>query len=165
MDGNGSLTMSKFLKNSVEHLCFILVIVLAAVVFFQVFNRFILKAPLAWTEELAMLLFQWVVFLGAAVGVKRMSHFGIDLLVEKLSERTRQRFDSMVPIAIGAIALTLIIEGFNLLKLTQYQLYTTMAISHAWATAAMPISGFLMMIYLIEQGINLWKKDEGGRRG
>jgi TRAP-type C4-dicarboxylate transport system permease small subunit len=94
-----------------------------------------------------------------------MSHFGIDLLVEKLSERTRHRLDFIVPITIGVIALTLIIEGFNLLKLTQYQLYTTMAISHAWATAAMPISGFLMMIYLIEHGINLWKKDEGGRRG
>lgn len=153
--------MKNPLKNIVEHLCFILVIVLAAVVFFQVFNRFILKAPMAWSEELAMLLFQWVVFLGAAVGVKRMNHFGIDLLVEKLSERTRHSLEFIVPIAIGAIALTLIIEGIKLLKLTQYQLYTTMAISHAWATAAMPISGFLMMFYLIQHEIRIGRKSKG----
>ncbi len=155
--------MKNHLKNIVEHLCFILVIVLTAVVFFQVFNRFILKAPTAWSEELAMLLFQWVVFLGAAVGVKRMNHFGIDLLVEKLSERTRHSLEFIVPIAIGAIALTLMIEGIKLLKLTQYQLYTTMAISHAWATAAMPISGFLMMFYLIQHEIRIWRKSRGGQ--
>ncbi len=153
--------MSKFLKNSVEHLCFILVIVLAAVVFFQVFNRFILKAPLAWTEELAMLLFQWVVFLGAAIGVKRMSHFGIDLLVEKFSEKTRRRMEIIIPLSIAVIALTLIIEGFKLLKLTQFQGYTTMPFSHAWATAAMPISGLLMILYLIRNQIKAWKKKEG----
>ncbi len=110
-----------------------------------------------------MLLFQWVVFLGAAVGVKRMNHFGIDLLVEKLSERTRHSLEFIVPIAIGAIALTLMIEGIKLLKLTQYQLYTTMAISHAWATAAMPISGFLMMFYLIQHEIRIWRKSRGGQ--
>ena len=155
--------MKKFLGRIVEDVCFVLVVVLAVVVFFQVFNRFILKAPMAWTEELAMLLFQWVVFLGAAVGVKRMSHFGIDLLVEKLSEKTRHRIELIVPFAVGAIAVTLIVEGFKLLKLTQYQLYTTMDISHAWATAAMPISGILMMFYLIRHEIRIWKRKEGGQ--
>lgn len=155
--------MKSFLKDMVELVCFVLVVVLAVVVFFQVFNRFILKAPMAWTEELAMLLFQWVVFLGAAVGVKRMSHFGIDLVVEKLSEKNRHRLDLVAPFAIGAIAVTLIIEGFKLLKLTQYQLYTTMDISHAWATAAMPISGLLMMFYLIQHEIRIWKRREGGQ--
>jgi len=154
--------MMKFLKNILEHLCFLLVIVLSAVVFFQVFNRFILKAPWAWSEELAMLLFQWVVFLGAAVGVKRMSHFGIDLVVEKLSEKTRYGLDLIVSFAIGAIALTLIIEGFKLLKLTQHQVYTTMPFSHAWATAAMPVSGCVMILYLIQHEVNIWKKKRGG---
>ena len=63
---------------------------LAVVVFLQVFNRFVLKAPLAWSEDLAMLLFQWVVFLGAAVGVRRLRHFGIDLVVKKLPARMRR---------------------------------------------------------------------------
>ena len=44
-----------------------------------------------------MLLFQWVVFLGAALGVKRMSHFGVDLLVEKLPQNTRRRLEMIIP--------------------------------------------------------------------
>ncbi|HYQ60434.1 MAG TPA: TRAP transporter small permease [Desulfatiglandales bacterium] len=155
--------MTKFLKNSVEHFCFLLVMVLSAVVFFQVLNRFVLKGPWAWSEELAMLLFQWVVFLGAAVGVKRMSHFGIDLLVEELPGKSRHFVELVVPLAIGAIALTLIVEGFKLLKLTQNQVYTTMPFSHAWATAAMPVSGLLMIVYLVQREVKLWKDKEGGR--
>ena len=155
--------MRRFLNRFVEDVCFFLVIVLTVVVFFQVFNRFILKAPLAWTEELAMLLFQWVVFLGAAVGVKRMGHFGIDLVVAKLPPKTRQRLELLVPLAIGAIAVTLIIEGFSLLKLTQFQLYSTMPMSHAWATVPMPISGVLMILYLVQQQVRIRSKKEGGR--
>jgi TRAP-type C4-dicarboxylate transport system permease small subunit len=157
--------MKKFLGRIVEDVCFFLVIALAAVVFFQVFNRFILKAPLAWTEELAMLLFQWVVFLGAAVGVKRMSHFGIDLVVEKLSPKTRRRVEVIIPLSIGVIALTLIIQGLQLLKLTQFQGYTTMPFSHAWATAAMPVSGILMILYLIQNQIKGWGRKEGEHAG
>jgi TRAP-type C4-dicarboxylate transport system permease small subunit len=155
--------MRRFLNRFVEDVCFFLVIVLTVVVFFQVFNRFILKAPLAWTEELAMLLFQWVVFLGAAVGVKRMGHFGIDLVVAKLPPKTRQRLELLVPLAIGAIAVTLIIEGISLLKLTQFQLYSTMPMSHAWATVPMPISGVLMILYLVQQQVRIRSQKEGGR--
>jgi TRAP-type transport system small permease protein len=154
--------MTKFLKSIVEHFCFVLVIALSAVVFFQVFNRFILKGPWAWSEELAMLLFQWVVFLGAAVGVKRMNHFGIDLVVEKLSGKIRHFVELIVPLAIGAIAVTLIIQGYQLLQLTRFQLYTTMPFSHAWATAAMPVSGILMIFYVLQHEVRVWKKKQGG---
>ena len=155
--------MRKFFDRFVEDICFFLVIVLTVVVFFQVFNRFVLKAPLAWTEELAMLLFQWVVFLGAAVGVKRMSHFGIDLVVEKLPPKTRQRLEWIIPFAIAATAVTLIVEGISLLKLTQFQVYTTMPISHAWATLPMPISGVLMILYLVQRQATRWSRREGGQ--
>ena len=69
--------MKRFFSNIVEWIAAVMVVALAVIVFLQVFNRFVLKAPLAWSEDLAMLLFQWVAFLGAAIGVKRMRHFGI----------------------------------------------------------------------------------------
>ena len=74
-----------------------MVVALAVVVFLQVFNRFVLKAPLAWSEDLAMLLFQWVAFLGAAIGVRRMRHFGIELVVKKLPEKVHRRIELIIP--------------------------------------------------------------------
>jgi TRAP-type C4-dicarboxylate transport system permease small subunit len=94
-----------------------------------------------------------------------MSHFGIDLLMEKLPQNSRRRLEMIIPFSIGAIALTLIIEGIRLLKLTQFQGYTTMPFSHAWATAAMPVSGLLMILYLIRHKIKEWREKEGGLSG
>lgn len=59
-------SVKKFFSNIVECIAAIIVVALAIVVFVQVFNRFVLKAPLAWSEDLAMLLFQWVAFFGSS---------------------------------------------------------------------------------------------------
>jgi len=54
-------------------------------VFMQVFNRFILKQPLSWSEELARYLFIILVFIGISVATKARAHFGIDFFLAKLS--------------------------------------------------------------------------------
>jgi TRAP-type C4-dicarboxylate transport system permease small subunit len=158
--------MKRLFENLVERACFVIVIALSLIVFLQVINRFLLKYPMAWSEELAMLLFQWVAFLGAAVGVKRISHFGIDLLVERLSEKAQKTLGHAVPLAMAVVAVVMVTEGFRLLELTKNQMYTTMEISHAWAYAATPVSGVLMIFYLIQSEIRRRRKGktEGGHK-
>ena len=140
-----------------------LVVALAVVVFLQVFNRFVLKAPLAWSEDLAMLLFQWVAFLGAAVGVKRMRHFGIELVVKKMSARTRQRIEILIPWIMGFVALTLITEGYKLILFNKNRIYSSMDLSYIWTYSAIPVSGVLIIIFLIQQEVGrLRGRKEGG---
>jgi TRAP-type C4-dicarboxylate transport system permease small subunit len=63
------------------------VTVMFAVVFGQVFFRYVLNQPSPWTEELARYLFIWISMIGAAYGVKQQSHFGFEMLVKKMSPR------------------------------------------------------------------------------
>ncbi|HUL38605.1 MAG TPA: TRAP transporter small permease subunit, partial [Thermodesulfobacteriota bacterium] len=118
--------MRKFFENIVEWIAATLVVALAVVVFLQVFNRFVLKTPLAWSEELAMLLFQWVSFLGAAVGVKRMRHFGIELIVKKMPEKVRHKIELFIPFLMGIVAFIMITEGIKLIHFNRYRFYSTM---------------------------------------
>jgi TRAP-type C4-dicarboxylate transport system permease small subunit len=150
--------MKRFLGNIVEWASMVLVVALAVVVFLQVFNRFVLKAPLAWSEDLAMLLFQWVVFLGAALGVRRLRHFGIDLVVKKLPARMHRTIALMVPLIVGIVALTMITEGLHLLTFNRARIYATMDLSYLWAYLPIPVSGCLMILYLILQEIQRWKE-------
>ncbi len=145
--------MKKLLSNPVEKICMVLVVALAIVVFLQVFNRFVLKAPLAWSEDLAMLLFQWVSFLGAAVGVKRMRHFGIELVVKKLSARARHVIEIIIPWVMGLVALTMVTEGYKLVLFNQNRIYASMDLSYVWTYSAIPVSGVLILIYLVQQEI------------
>jgi len=150
--------MKRFLENIVEWTSMGFVVALTVVVFLQVFNRFVLKAPLAWSEDLAMLLFQWVVFLGAAVGVRRLRHFGIDLVVKKLPARMRRSIDLIVPFIVGIVALTMITQGLRLLTFNRARIFSTMDLSYLWAYLPIPVSGCLMILYLALQEIQRWKE-------
>jgi TRAP-type C4-dicarboxylate transport system permease small subunit len=142
----------------------LLVVALAIVVFLQVFNRFVLKAPLAWSEDLAMLLFQWVAFLGAAVGVKRVRHFGIELVVKRMSVGARHWIEILVPFIMGIVAVTMITEGYTLIQLNRNRIYSSMDLSYIFAYLPIPISGVLMIVFLIQQEARrlMGQKGEGG---
>ena len=48
----------------------------------QVFYRYVLEAPLPWTEELARYLFVWAAMLAAAVSVGRNDQFNIPMFAD-----------------------------------------------------------------------------------
>jgi TRAP-type C4-dicarboxylate transport system permease small subunit len=155
--------LKKLLEKLVEGTCMVLVVALAVVVFLQVFNRFVLKAPLAWSEDLAMLLFQWVAFLGAAVGVKRMRHFGIELVVRKLSEKARHWIEILAPFIVGIVAVVMITEGYTVIQFNRNRIYSSMDLSYIWAYLPIPISGLLMVIFLVQQEVQRLKVHRGER--
>ncbi len=77
----------KALDNWVEWLCLVLMAVLAVDLMLGVFSRYALFRTFTWYDEIARACFVWVVFLGAAVGVKRGSHFGLHLLIDMARAR------------------------------------------------------------------------------
>lgn len=148
----------------VEKFCMVLVVALAVIVFLQVFNRFILKAPLAWSEDLAMLLFQWVAFLGAAVGVRRTRHFGIELVVKKMAAGTRHWIEIVVvPLVVGAVAVVMVIQGYRVILFNYNRVYSSMDLSYVWAYLPIPISGILIVIFLIQQEVERLKTRKAER--
>ena len=149
--------MIRVLDRIVEAECAVVTVALAVTVFIQVFNRFVLETPLAWSEDLAMLLFQWMVFLGAALGVRRMRHFGIELLMRQLPDRARHALELVVPVIIGIVALIMVSQGLTLLSFNMTRTYGTMNLSYTWAYLPIPVSGVLMLIYLIPLEVHHWK--------
>jgi TRAP-type C4-dicarboxylate transport system permease small subunit len=142
----------------IEWACAILMVALAVVVFIQVFNRFILQTPLAWSEDLAMLLYQWVVFVGAALGVKRMRHFGIELVVKQFPERWRRRIELVTPLVMLVVALVMIIQGWTILGFNRTRTFSTMDLSYTWAFLPIPLSGVLIIVYLIQVEVQRWRQ-------
>ncbi len=159
--------MKTLADNLIEAISAFAVVALAVIVFLQVFNRFILKTPLAWSEDLAMLLFQWVVFLGAAVGVKRMRHFGIELVVRRLPERARHAVELLTPVVMAIVALVMIFQGWTLLTFNLRRTYPTMDLTYTWAFLPIPLAGVLILAYLVQLEIRRWRGDahDGGGHG
>lgn len=141
----------------IEAACAFAVVALTVIVCLQVFNRFVLKTPLAWSEDMAMLLFQWVVFLGAALGVKRMRHFGIELVVRHFPERLRHWVELLAPAVMTVVALVMIFQGWAILRLNQARIFSSMELTYIWAFLPIPLSGVLILIYLVQLELDRWR--------
>jgi TRAP-type C4-dicarboxylate transport system permease small subunit len=158
--------LKKAFDNLIEGVCATLMVALAVVVFIQVFNRFILQTPLAWSEDLAMLLYQWVVFVGAALGVKRMRHFGIELVVKQFPEQWRHRIELVTPLVMLIVAVVMIVQGWTILGFNRNRIFSTMDLSYTWAFLPIPLSGVLIIVYLIQVEVQRWRQtaEEGQQR-
>jgi len=157
--------VDKLLDRLIEAACAVSVVALTVIVSLQVFNRFVLKTPLAWSEDLAMLLFQWVVFLGAALGVKRTRHFGIELVVRKFPERMRHWVEVIIPVVMAIVALVMIVQGWALVGFNRTRTFPTMDLTYTWAFLPIPLAGVLILIYLVQLEIRRWGKGSHGEGG
>ena len=53
---------------------------LAFIVFYQVFTRYVMNDPAGWTEEIARYFLVAIVFIGAAMSVRKNNHIQVDYL-------------------------------------------------------------------------------------
>lgn len=88
-----------------------LIIMLLMVGFWQVFARFVLSAPPTWSEELMIYTSEWMVFLGAAIGLRMRAHISVDILEHKLRGRVRASTRCLKPIATATFLLVLLWQG------------------------------------------------------
>jgi TRAP-type C4-dicarboxylate transport system permease small subunit len=87
-----------------DWVAFVLFWVLAGIVFYQVFTRYIIEDPAGWTEEIARYFLVAVVFVGAAMSVRRNNHIQVDFLYR------------LMPRAMGR-ALSTAVDAFRCLFL------------------------------------------------
>ena len=138
---------------------FILVLMLVSVVW-QVFSRFVLRAPSTITDEISSFSLIWVGLLGAAYAAGKNLHLAIDLIPEDVVKKRQGLFNGIVFISIAIFALTvMIIGGFRLVQLSfQFgQTSATLEIPLGFIYMVVPISGVLICYYSIDTLINLRK--------
>lgn len=85
---NGTARKSR-ITWAVEAVSVLLLLVLVGLVSAQVFMRYVMDAPLTWSEEAARITFIWVTFIGAGLAFQRRENLRIQLLPDALSLRPR----------------------------------------------------------------------------
>ena len=135
-----------------------MMVVLCADVFLGVFSRYVMRSTFTWYDEIARLLFVWIVFLGAAVGVRRSGHFRLQLLIERFPPGLRRVADAFGVLAIMLFGGVLIQQGWKLVELGQFQQTPVMGLSKAYVYASMPAGGALVILYSLR---HLWRAVTG----
>jgi TRAP-type C4-dicarboxylate transport system permease small subunit len=96
---------------------------LGLTVFYQFFTRYALNDSAAWTEEIARYLLIGVVFVGAAVGVKRNNHIQVDLLYRYLPRGAGRALATVVDVLrIAFFAATVLLTAQMMQRMGNYKM-------------------------------------------
>jgi TRAP-type C4-dicarboxylate transport system permease small subunit len=118
-------------------------------VFASVLFRYVLNRPLAWSEELASLLFAWLTFVGAYVGFRTRSHIRIDTLTIFLPPVVRRVVRICVDLCVLALLAIFMWQGFRLTVTTWSLEFPAMEISRGYLYASLPIGACLMVLAIL----------------
>jgi TRAP-type transport system small permease protein len=89
-----------------DWLAFVLFALLGATVFYQFFTRYALNDSASWTEEIARYFLVAIVFIGAAIGVRKNNHIQVDYLYRVLPARPMRVVATMVDaVRIGFLGI------------------------------------------------------------
>ncbi len=142
------------MKNKVdrilEYLLVVLFMIMLLSVLWQVFSRFLLKAPSTITDEISSYGLIWVGLFGAAYATGKNLHLAIDLLPDKLVSSRKILFDGFVYLAVALFSLmVMVIGGIRLcwITFTLGQKSAALEIPLGFVYLALPLSGLLILYY------------------
>jgi tripartite ATP-independent transporter DctM subunit len=126
-----------------------LVVAEIVVLFAGVVSRYVLHAPLIWSDELASMLFLWLAMLGAVVAFRRSEHMRMTALVAIAGPRLRAYLD-IVAVCAALAFLILIVHPAHEYASDEGVITTpALQISNAWRAAALPVGTCLMAFFAL----------------
>jgi TRAP-type C4-dicarboxylate transport system permease small subunit len=123
---------------------------ITTILFAGVVWRYFFAAPRAWPDEIARLAFVWLAFIGAALGVKRGLHASVTILADRLPPHARRLCALLVVVVTAAVAIVLVVVGGRqTASAFGQEAMPVTGLSTGWSNLPVPISGILMLIYLV----------------
>lgn len=125
-------------------------LLMTAIIAWQVFARYVLNASPAWAEQAALLLMIWYVFFAAAAGVREGFHIRIAVFADSLAATPRHIVRVAGHAIVLAFGLAMAWWGIDLARETWGHVIPTLGISRGYAYVPIPLSGILIAGFSLE---------------
>ncbi len=99
-----------------EALCALCILVLGAIVMYEVVSRYVFDAPTIWVQEIAVYLLIAVTFLGLAPTQHAGEHIRIDVVSKRFSAAARRRLEIVTLLSIAALAAVAAWGGWQMVE-------------------------------------------------
>ncbi len=139
------------------------VLILVFPVSLQIFSRFTDLLPhYIWTEEMARLMFVWMIMIGAMLGVREGTHFTVDVW-PRLGPRATAALNLLSGVAVLVFAVVFLWFGVEFTRFG-WNRTSELADLPLWLIhVAWPITGLAWIVFLGEQMLDNWRVLVGSR--
>jgi len=122
-------------------------------VFCDVVTRTI-GAPWLWLQQVTTAFFAWGVFIGLAAATRRLDHFYLAEITKRMKGTPRQVIEVINRVIVLVVALMIVWFGYKnaVLDLGSFRMPSLIPLTVY--TAIVPVSGVLIVLFMIEQIVN-----------
>ena len=125
-------------------LCAIVVITLAGVIMRKIMNQ-----PIAWLEEMQLLLFIYAIFFGGSVAFRYGNQVSIDLVMNRLKGKAARALEIFDVVVTVIVLIYYCYGGYQLMSSVTKKVTPYFKINYAFIDVAAPIGMILMAIQYI----------------
>ena len=111
----------------------------------QVFTRYVLNAPLSWTEEVSTMFLIWMTYVGTYTLLYRDQHARVEIIDEFFGKRISRWTHTFWDFAIGVFLVSLAIAGIQLMYILYYDKTPALQLSYSVVFSIIPITAILML--------------------
>lgn len=116
----------------------------------QIVARYVLAAPLVWSEELALVLMVWITFVGSALILESEDHVSIDMLAEMAPPRLAGLLALLSAVLIAGFSAALTWGAWKIIAIVKTSTMAGLGVSVAWQYAGVLIGGGLLFLVSCE---------------
>ncbi|MDK2801309.1 MAG: hypothetical protein PWQ70_2928 [Clostridiales bacterium] len=133
------------------------IVIMVLTVLCQVFMRYFLRDPLVWGDELAKYSLAYMTFIGAAVALRNQQLASMDMLVSKLSNKSKKIIFILVYALEICLLIFLLYYSTTLISqdFVKEQLSPALQVPMGWVYFCMPLGLSVMLIQVI---MLLWQE-------
>ncbi len=110
--------------------------------------RYFLGAPPSWTEEMAIILFAWLVLLYATVGLREGFHVAIETIPAKWGKMHRFS-ERLVALLVAGFGLVMFLSGISYVARTSGQKTAALQMPIEALYLSVPVCGALLILHAI----------------
>jgi TRAP-type C4-dicarboxylate transport system permease small subunit len=137
----------------------VLLVLMTFLVLYQVFTRYVLGTPAAFTEELVRYALIWTSFISAAYAFLHRKHMALAFVRDRFSPRLQRGFLIGADVLVLLFAVVVLVVGGTMLALGAREDYSALlGISRGLVYVIAPVAGLAIAF---AQALNIWEDVTG----
>jgi TRAP-type C4-dicarboxylate transport system permease small subunit len=141
--------LERYLVTANRAIIFLMMAVMATLVFVNVIARYVLNFSIIWAEEVSQYLMIWIAYLGAGLALREGRHVALELLHDFLPGTLGRKLRMGIGVCVLAFLGAVTVLGFQFAVFVWNQETPVLNISLGIPSLAIPIGTILFAVHLL----------------
>jgi TRAP-type C4-dicarboxylate transport system permease small subunit len=118
-----------------------------------------------WVEEIGEYALAWLTFIGAALGIRRGTHFAVSIVVERFPPRVRRAVFLAHYVVLAGFGALVAIFGWQVSELNSQSFSPALDLNLRWLYLSSVVGGVLIVVYSLITLGDVWRGGGPGVAG